>query len=171
MCDPHNKHLSTLSNVVGSNHQACFHLCLPGYTRPQVQILAEQLKRLFKHDAKLHFLLPTCVCQPASAHVGVCLCACWCNNLCSLPHYTVLHLRKWVLSMFLHLNYATDVLGSGVAEEEEEEEEEECRGSSYTPPRDQRASATLGDLFSLSRMPPSLFTNQRCFQNQCVRVC
>lgn len=112
----------------------------------------------------------TCVSACLCAYVCVCLCVCWCNNLCSLPHYTVLHRGKWVLSMFLHLNYATDVIGSGVAEEEEEEEEE-CRGSSYTPLRDQRALATLGDLFSLSRMPPSLFTNQRCFQNQCVRVC
>lgn len=69
--------------------------------------------------------------------------------------------------MFLHLNYATDVIGSGVAEKEGEEE---CRGSSYTPPRDQRASATLGDLFQLSRMPPSIYKSVVFSKSTCESV-
>lgn len=68
----------------------------------------------------------------ANVYVTVCLCLCvcvcsgWCNNMCSLPHYTVLHCSKWVLSMFLHLSYTMEIIGNGsrgrgrsVSEEEE----------------------------------------------------
>lgn len=103
------------------------HFCL--HVRLQVHILAEQFKMLFKRGAKLHSLLQPCV------SVCCCVCAGWCNNLCSFPHYTVLHRSKWVLSMFLHLNYTTEIIGSGVAKEEEE-----CRGSSSTELRDQTLS-------------------------------
>lgn len=99
------------------------------HVRLQVHILAEQFKKLFKRGAKLHSLLQPCV------SVCCCVCAGWCNNLCSFPHYTVLHRSKWVLSMFLHLNYTTEIIGSGVAKEEEE-----CRGSPSTELRDQTLS-------------------------------
>lgn len=75
--------------------------------------------------------------------MSVCLyvCAILCASVCvcradviiciPAPHYTLLHRSKWVLSMSLHLNYTTEIIGRSAAgmkrtaEEEEEEGEEE----------------------------------------------
>lgn len=131
MRESHNKHLCTSSNCAWKEWPSALALLPPRlHVWLQVHIHAEQFKKLFKRGAKLHSLLQPCV------SVCCCVCAGWCNNLCSFPHYTVLHRSKWVLSMFLHLNYTTEIIGSGVAEEEEE-----CRGSSSTELRDQTLSS------------------------------
>lgn len=89
--------------------------------------------------------------------VRLCVCSRWCNNLCSLPHYTVLHRTKWVLSMFLHLNYTT----------ENNRQRRGRRGGGgvlgqliHRAERSKAPSVTLGDLFALGKM----WHRHRCLQ-------
>lgn len=105
--------------------------------------------------------LPTCVCLSAF----VCSCARWCNNLCSLAHYTVLHRGKWVLSMFLHLNYTTEIIGSA------RRRRRRSTGAAHPRSRKIKGSVWWLVLAQWNAASPSLFTNQWYFENRCVDEC